>query len=306
MTEEDFIALGEDPVNTPEGTEGIEDPEGTPQEPEGQEPGGDEGDPATGSEEGLEGDPQEPEGQEGQPQRQQRPQRQLTAVEQAQRAALEQEYRDSFNKINPYTGRPIQSPADFFAYKRQYAAEMAQVQKQTQAKNIFDGIRNGTATQADFDRYVAGLVNANPNIRAAKEAVVRVEQRERQSRVSDGKNRMQADIDQLNKEYPACDIKKVDDLNNNPEMIGYLRRGLSISDAYYLTHRNEMIEAQKAGVRQAVVNQANGKKHLQTTADSSKGQEPIPEDVLAEYKHFFDWDDEQIIKDYKKRHKGGK
>ena len=296
MTEEEFSALAEEPIEVPETEEAEAEEVSEQQEPEEME-----GYETTEAQE--EGGPDET---EEQPQKQQRPQRQLTAAEQAQRAALEQEYRDSFNKINPYTGRPIQSPADFFAYKRQYAAEMTQVQKQSQAKNIFDGIRNGTATQADFDRYVAGLVNANPSIRAAKEAVVRVEQRERQSRVSDGKNRMQADIDQLNKEYPACDIKKVEDLNNNPEMIGYLRRGLSISDAYYLTHRNEMMEAQKAGVRQAVVNQANGKKHLQTTTDSSKGQEPIPEDVLAEYKHFFDWDDEQIIKDYKKRHKGGK
>lgn len=296
MTEEEFSALAEEPIEVPETEETKAEGVSEQQEPEEME-----GYETTEAQE--EGGPDET---EGLPQKQQRPQRQLTAAEQAQRAALEQEYRDSFNKINPYTGKPIQSPADFFAYKRQYAAEMARVQKYTQAQNIFEGIRNGTATQADFDRYVAGLVNTNPNIRAAKEAVVRVEQRERQSRVSDGKNRMQADIDQLNKEYPACDIKKVEDLNNNPEMIGYLRRGLSISDAYYLTHRNEMIEAQKAGVRQAVVNQANGKKHLQTTTDSSKGQEPIPEDVLAEYKHFFDWDDEQIIKDYKKRHKGGK
>ena len=296
MTEEEFSALAEEPIEVPETEEAKAEEVSEQQEPEEME-----GYETTEAQE--EGGPDET---EEQPQRQQRPQRQLTAAEQAQRAALEQEYRDSFNKINPYTGRPIQSPADFFAYKRQYAAEMARVQKYTQAQNIFEGIRNGTATQADFDRYVAGLVNTNPSIRAAKEAVARVEQRERESRKSDGKNRMQADIDQLNKEYPACDIKKVEDLNNNPEMIGYLRRGLSISDAYYLTHRNEMIEAQKAGVRQAVVNQANGKKHLQTTADSSKGQEPIPEDVLAEYKHFFDWDDEQIIKDYKKRHKGGK
>lgn len=296
MTEEDFSALAEEPIEVPETEEAEAEGVSEQQEPE-------EGYETTEAQE--EGGSDETE-EQPQAQRQQRPQRQLTAAEQAQRAALEQEYRDSFNKINPYTGKPIQSPADFFVYKRRYAAEVEQIQKQSQAHNIFEGIRTGTVTQEDFDSYVKGLINENPDIRAAKEAAARAERRERQSRVSDGKNRMQADIDQLNKEYPACDIKKVDDLNNNPEMIGYLRRGLSINDAYYLTHRNEMIEAQKAGVRQAVVNQANGKKHLRTTTDSSKGQEPIPEDVLAEYKHFFDWDDEQIIKDYKKRHKGGK
>ena len=63
-------------------------------------------------------------------------------------------------------------------------------------------------------------------------------------------------------------------------------------------------EAQKAGVRQAAVNQANGKRHLQTTADNSKGEEYIPDDVFAEYKHFFpEWDDKKIIADYKRRHK---
>lgn len=294
MTEEEFSALAEpviEETDTPEEPQADEQTEATyTDEQPAEELEESEGQPETTQEPQQREQPQEP------------PRHQMTNAQMAQQAALEQEYRAAINKINPFNGKVVQTPADFFEYKRQ----QQEYARQQQSQNIFEGIRNGTATQKDFDNYVEGLINGNPNIRAAKEAAARAERRERQSRVSDGKNRMQADIDQLNKEYPACDIKKVDDLNNNPEMIGYLRRGLSIADAYYLTHRNEMIEAQKAGVRQAVVNQANGKKHLRTTTDSSKGQEPIPEDVLAEYKHFFDWDDEQIIKDYKKRHKGGK
>ena len=221
----------------------------------------------------------------------------------AQDTALEQEYREAFNKINPYTGRPIQSPEEFFAYKRQYNAELVQHKKQQTTQNIFDGIRNGTATAEDFDRYVQGLINNSPNMQASRAMAVKMQQLERQAQVENGRARMQADIDALNKEYPACEIKKVEDIKDSG-IVDYLKRGLSIADAYYLTHRTEITEAQKAGVRQAAVNQANGKKHLQTTADNSKGEEYIPDDVFAEYKHFFpEWDDKKIIADYKRRHK---
>ena len=216
---------------------------------------------------------------------------------------LEQEYREAFNKINPYTGRPIQSPEEFFAYKRQYNAELAQHKKQQTTQNIFDGIRNGTATAEDFDRYVQGLINNSPNMQASRAMAVKMQQMERQAQVENGRARMQADIDALNKEYPACEIKKVEDIKDSG-IVDYLKRGLSIADAYYLTHRTEITEAQKAGVRQAAVNQANGKNHLQITADNSKVEEYIPDDVFAEYKHFFpEWDDKKIIADYKRRHK---
>ena len=204
----------------------------------------------------------------------------------AQDTALEQEYREAFNKINPYTGRPIQSPEEFFAYKRQYNAELVQHKKQQTTQNIFDGIRNGTATAEDFDRYVQGLINNSPNMQASRAMAVKMQQLERQAQVESGRARMQVE-----------DIK-------DSGIVDYLKRGLSIADAYYLTHRTEITEAQKAGVRQAAVNQANGKKHLQTTADNSKGEEYIPDDVFAEYKHFFpEWDDKKIIADYKRRHK---
>lgn len=217
--------------------------------------------------------------------------------------ALEREYREAFNKINPYNGRPIQSPEDFFAYKRQYNAELERHRKQQKTRDIFDSIRNGTASAEDFDRYVQELVNNSPNMRASKALAAKMEQMERQSRVESGRARLQADIDALNREYPACEIKKVEDIKDSG-IVDYLKRGLSVADAYYLTHRNEMMEAREAGVRQAAVNQANSKKHLRTTADNSRGEEHIPDDVLAEYKNFFpEWDDKKIIADYKRRHK---
>lgn len=292
MTEEEFNALAEEELTdedlSEEMTEDTEDMS---------EPMGDTEEPAEQTEEQDEETEEYNEHQEEQPPMPQR------RAQTAQDTALEQEYREAFNKINPYTGRPIQSPEEFFAYKRQYNAELAQHKKQQTTQNIFDGIRNGTATAEDFDRYVQGLINNSPNMQASRAMAVKMQQMERQAQVENGRARMQADIDALNKEYPACEIKKVEDIKESG-IVDYLKRGLSIADAYYLIHRTEITEAQKAGVRQAAVNQANGKRHLQTTADYSKGEEYIPDDVFAEYKHFFpEWDDKKIIADYKRRHK---
>ncbi len=291
MTEEEFNALAEPVIE--DTAEDVETLDITEEQQEETEPE----------------DAQQEQEQEQQTQQEEQtaepPQMQITGAQAAKQARLEQEYKEAFNKINPYTGKPIQSPEDFFSYKRQYNAELENSKRQRQAQDIFDGIKNGTATQADFDRYVQTLVSNSPDLQASKALALKMEQMERQSKVESGRAKLQADIDALNKEYPACEIKKVEDIKDR-EIVGYLRRGLSIADAYYLAHRNEMIEAQKAGVRQAVVNQANGKKHLQTTANNSKGEEPIPDDVISEYEKFFpDWSKKQIVEDYKKR-KGGK
>lgn len=290
MTEEEFNALAEPVI------EETETPE-TPDTPE--EPQADEQTEATYTDEQPAEEPEEPEGQPEttqEPQQREQPQepprRQMTNAQMAQQAALEQEYRAAINKVNPFNGKVVQTPADFFEYKRQ----QQEYARQHQSQNIFEGIKNGTASQADFDRYIQALVQNNPVVQASRQMAARFERREAEDRKQKGAERLQADIDTLNREYPACNIKKASDINGNPEIISYLRRGLSIADAYYLTHRNEMIEAQKAGVRQAVVNQANGKKHLQTTASNTQEEVTVSEDEIRNFKNYLpDWKDEKIV-----------
>lgn len=285
MTEEEFNALAEPVIE--ENTEAPETPE-EPQAEEQTEATYTEEHPAEEAEEQPE-TTQEPQQRE---QPQEPPRRQMTSAQMAQQAALEQEYRAAINKVNPFNGKVVQTPADFFEYKRQ----QQEYSRQQQSQNIFEGIKNGTASQADFDRYIQALVQNNPAVQASRQMAARFERREAEDRKQKGAERLQADIDTLNREYPACNIKKVSDINGNPEIISYLRRGLSIADAYYLTHRNEMIEAQKAGVRQAVVNQANGKKHLQTTASNTQEEVTVSEDEIRNFKNYLpDWKDEKIV-----------
>ena len=92
MTEEEFNALAEEELTdedlSEEMTEDTEDTE----------------EPTEQTEEQDEETEEYNEHQEEQPPMPQR------RAQTAQDTALEQEYREAFNKINPYTGRPIQSP----------------------------------------------------------------------------------------------------------------------------------------------------------------------------------------------------
>ena len=293
MTEEEFNALAEPVIDDQEETESTEttEPEATEQQETGEE---------------TTAEPSETTPEETTPAQQatqqEQPKRQLTDAQIAQQAALEREYQNALNKVNPFNGKVVQNPTDFFEYKRQ----LQEHAKKVESQNIFDGIKNGTATQSDFDRYIQQLVQNNPNIQAARQMAARLERREQEERKQRNRERLQSDINEFNKEYPSCEIKKINDIDSNPEIVRYLSRGLSFADAYYLTHRNEMIEAQKAGVRQAVVNQANGKKHLQTTSSTSSEDVTVSQDEIDNFKHYLDWDDKKIVEYLKKEKRRNK
>lgn len=301
MTEEEFMGLGGTVDNESEdvqtGEEGnTEEVIDNVDEPEVEETGADDGDNDTTQ---SNDEPEQPQGV------------QPTAVQQAYRERLEQEYQQAVNRINPYTGRVIQSPQDFFEYKRQFAEEQQRHERQQQYNadnDIYEAIQNGTASRAQFDKYIKEqIVNSlrdNPDIRAAREAALRIQQEEQRARIESGKERVQKDLDALNKEYSNCKFKKADEING--KMADYMRMGLSVADAYYLTNRESIAQAQMAGVRQATINQANGKGHLKSVSGGTNGDVIVPDDIAKEYRNFFpDWTDKMIAEDYKKRN-GGK
>lgn len=304
MTEEEFMGLGgtvdDESEDIQTGEEGnTEEVIDNVDEPEVEETDTDDGDNDTTQ---SNDEPEQPQGV------------QPTAVQQAYRERLEQEYQQAVNRINPYTGRVIQSPQDFFEYKRQFAEEQQRHERQQQYNaynDIYEAIQNGTASRAQFDKYIKEqIVNSlrdNHDIIAAREAALRIQriqQEEQRTRIERGKERVQKDLDALNKEYSNCKFKKADEING--KMADYMRMGLSVADAYYLTNRESIAQAQMAGVRQATINQANGKGHLKSVSGGTNGDVIVPDDIAKEYRNFFpDWTDKMIAEDYKKRN-GGK
>lgn len=297
MTEDEFMSLGDPVTEDEEIQEEVQDVEITEDEEaaEAEEPG---------EEETSEEAEQEEEAEEQQtaappvP-----PVPQINPEEARQRAEAyrkrmeyEQEFIKVAGKMNPYRGTVISTPEEYETYK----ADHENAQKQS----LMQRIQQGTATADELNSYVQSIVKRQlqtaPELQRAKVAAEKAEQAERLARIESGKNRLQADIDALNKEYPACGIKSVEDIKD-PAIVNYMRRGLSVTEAYYLTHRQELAKKQQEVTKQAVINQANSKNHLKTTKGGASEDISVPEDVKEQYKKFFpDWTDKQIAADYKK------
>lgn len=280
MTEEDFMSLGEpeiEPESTGEAEEVTAEAEGEAQaENEEQE-----------EQTGEQGEEQPEEQQTQQEQPRVDPERaRQTAEAVRKRMAYEQAVREAIGKVNPYTGAVINNREDYEAYRNAYA----QSQQNAATANLYGRIQNGTATADEFNAFIQSAVQralmSSPDLQRARAAADRAEQAERQAREDAGRSRLQADIDALNKEYPSCNIKTIADIKD-PAMVDYIKKGLTVSDAYYLTHRQEIAKSQQAAAKQAVINQAAGKAHLKTTAGTAAEDSGVTEEMIAEFKPFF-------------------
>ena len=286
MTEEDFMSLGE-PENEPNLTEEADE---VTVEAEGEAQAVEQEEQTEETEEQSE--VQDEEQSEEQPNIQQEqprvdPERaRQTAEAVRKRMAYEQAVREAIGKVNPYTGAVINNREDYEAYRNAYA----QSQQNAATANLYGRIQNGTATADEFNAFIQSAVQRalinSPDLQRARAAADRAEQAERQAREDAGRSRLQADIDALNKEYPSCNIKTIADIKD-PAMVDYIRKGLTVSDAYYLTHRQEIAKSQQAAAKQAVINQTVGKAHLKTTAGTAAEDSGVTEEMIAEFKPFF-------------------
>ena len=286
MTEEDFMSLGEpeiEPNLTEEADEVTVEAEGEAQAVEQEE---------QTEETEEQSEVQDEEQSEKQPNTQQEqprvdPERARQSAEAVrQRMAYEQAVREAIGKVNPYTGAVINNREDYEAYRNAYA----QSQQNAATANLYGRIQNGTATADEFNAFIQSAVQralmSSPDLQRARAAADRAEQAERQAREDAGRSRLQADIDALNKEYPSCNIKTIADIKD-PAMVDYIKKGLTVSDAYYLTHRQEIAKSQQAAAKQAVINQTSGKAHLKTTAGTAAEDSGVTEEMIAEFKPFF-------------------
>ena len=283
MTEEDFMSLGE-PENEPNLTEEADE---VTVEAEGEAQAEEQTD-----ETEEQGEVQDEEQSEEQPNTQQeQPRVDLERARQSaeavrKRMAYEQAVREAIGKVNPYTGAVINNREDYEAYRNAYV----QSQQNAATANLYGRIQNGTATADEFNAFIQSAVQralmSSPDLQRARAAADRAEQAERQAREDAGRSRLQADIDALNKEYPSCGIKTIADIKD-PAMVDYIKKGLTVSDAYYLTHRQEIAKSQQAAAKQAVINQTAGKAHLKTTAGTAAEDSGVTEEMIAEFKPFF-------------------
>lgn len=104
-------------------------------------------------------------------------------------------------------------------------------------------------------------INNHPIVKKASEYVQTLEQQRQEQQIKE-------DFERLHKEIPGTEnIKTVEDLHTDPkwnDMWKYLEKGVSMPDAYYLTHKNEIVEQRIKASTQKQLNNINGKSHIKS------------------------------------------
>lgn len=194
-------------------------------------------------------------------------QRTAQAVQAARDAVYAEQYK---GQVNPYTGQPIRSEADYKAYQQAYNAEV---------------LKNSGITQAQFDQ----MVNADPRIQQAATIAQQQQEMMRQMQQQKQAQELNEAVDKIRKIDKS--VKTEQDIINNPhfqQIAQYYSKGLTLDEAYYLANRAELEQQKQAATRQQVINQATSKQHMKATGQQGVGDDiVIPPDQMAMYRRFF-------------------
>ena len=173
---------------------------------------------------------------------------------------------------NPYTGKPIQTRAEYDEYRSAHAEQQRERFKQKQGM-----------TDEEYQDMIAGL----PEVQAAEEKAAKAEQANEEYR----RAQMQAQLEREIAQIAAIDptVKSLDDLvrlENYPQIYERVNQGMSIYDAWRLENMDAILEAgRKGAAQQAAVNQA-GKDHLRATKGRGTGgqMKSVPAEEMDMYR----------------------
>ena len=102
-------------------------------------------------------------------------------------------------------------------------------------------------------------------------------------------------------------VKTVADLlqrEEYPRIYGYVRRGLSVTDAFKLANYDTLTQTAAAVAKQAALNAASSKEHLAPTQTRGSGALTVPKDVKELYRLYNpDATDAEIREHYNRSHR---
>ena len=194
------------------------------------------------------------------------------AIAQAKEDAQKQvdEFFKTSGLMNPYTGQPITTRAEYEAYRERFEAD--QKAKLMEKAGI---------TQEEFQAFVQGL----PEVRAARQAKAEAEAAARQAREQEAKARVDEQLRQIQAIDPT--VKELGDLaklDTYPKRYDMVKRGYSILDAYRLANYDTLTQRAAEASRKAAINSVQSKQHLKATESRGGGAIPVPDSVLEEYR----------------------
>lgn len=208
---------------------------------------------------------------------QRRRQEQQAAIDQAVEEALRKErekaqgeWSDFFSAAklkNTMTGEPIRTLEEFRAWNE--AFQTAQISRDLEA---------GKLTREALDKAVAD----NPAVRRAEEIIRRDEEARKRAEEAEARARIDREIAEIHKLDPA--VSSVEDLMKTPnaeKFYGYVKRGNSFLDAYYLANRETLEQRAAQAARQQAMSAARSKDHLTATGNArGAGAASVPSEEM--------------------------
>ena len=178
---------------------------------------------------------------------------------------------------HPITGKPITT---FAEYEDAISAQN-RLQAEAQLKE------NGVDISV-LDEYV----NNSPVLAQAQQII-------EQNNQAQAEVQIRKDFEELQKLNP--DLQTFADIENLNEVIGRVAMGASLVDAYKVVNFDTLMNKGSKSAKQAAINQAKGKSHLEPTESvASDGESVISDAELAILKHNFpEKTDKEIRKLYK-------
>lgn len=207
---------------------------------------------------------------------------------QRQQAAVDAAYARIYaGQVNPYTGKPIQSEADYNAYIQQHTME--QLKQANVDPNMFQN-----------------AVKADPTVRQAQAIVQQQQEFQRQQQAQKQAQELNDSIKAISASFP--EVKNAQDIISNPhfnEIEAMWKAGYKLEHAFFIANQQEMAQKRQAAAKQQVINQVTGKQHMKKTGNSGAGNEVVvPADVMAIYRDMFpDKSDAEIKAHYARMNK---
>ena len=255
--------------------------------PEEQKPEDTAADAATEESEQTEAEPETPETEtEPEPEAQPQPVEPDTSMQDANYAAA------FMGRKNPYTGKPILTKADFDEYVKAQEAE-SRADEQSAAE---DELKKIGITPEQLEALM-GKTKFGQEMRAALEYTRRQAADSHKKAIDD---LIAKDIAEIAKYDPT--VKDVDSLKKTAHGKEIEKRVASgrftWKEAWMLENFDAMQSARTDAAKQAAMNAASSKDHLQSTAQRGSGEVDVPDDVKAVYRQLGFDDNEEIRKSY--------
>lgn len=186
------------------------------------------------------------------------------------------------DQVNPFTGRPIRTVADYEAYRQQY--------EEKRLRDALDGVEMAPELREQILRDRRTAAQSQEYMR---------QQQERETREF-----TRTQLEELAREYPESNIKSLADLAQTPSgkrAIDLWTKGVSLKDAYSVAFQKEIAQGRSKAAKQQALNEANSKGHIAQPRGGNSSEEVMDKEEMEQWKLFYpNLSEKEIIQKWKK------